>query len=71
MKTTNFTINDETIVNTLEILIKVTCEPKTSVSIGSGKGRAMGVQPHLILRVLQTILIFIIEIFSLQYISPT
>ena len=31
-----------------------------------GKGGAMGLQPHLIFRVLHKILIFTIEIFSIQ-----
>ena len=39
--------------------------------IGGGKGGAMGLQPHLILRVLHSILFFTIEIFSCLSISPT
>ena len=34
-------------------------------------GGAMGLQPHLILRVLHRTLIFTIEVFSCLYISPT
>ena len=37
-----------------------------TANIGGGKGGAMGLQPHLILRVLHKILIFTIEIFSFQ-----
>ena len=44
---------------------------KKVTSIGGGKDGAMWLQPHLILRVLHIILIFTIEIFSCQSISPT
>ena len=46
----------------------VTCSVEEAIGrgIGSRKGGAMGLQPHLILRVLHRILIFTIEIFSFQ-----
>ena len=50
------------------------CQPysiDTLPPIGGRKGGAMGVQPHLILRVLHRILFFTIEMFSCLSISPT
>ena len=39
--------------------------------IGGRKGGAMGLQPHLVIRVLHRSLFFTIEIFSSLSISPT
>ena len=61
--------------DTLECITKVSTHLETSanvvLAIGGRKGGSMGLQPHLILRVLHRIFIFTIEIFSSLSVSPT